>query len=464
MKTFIHLAALLVVAGPGMAEMPSIPPARVWAAPTPQTAVLPNGATLWVLPSAGVPLMHLAIAVNAGSMADPEGKAGLASLTASVLEEGGSGTKTPAQVVDAFDALGTQLQVRVRADGVTLTAPVISSKSEQLVPLVFEVLTAPRFEQAAFESLKARRLAQIAADNDDPRQVASTEALSAVFGKSPRGHRASGTLASVKQLTLHDVKAFYAANYRPAKVTVVAVGDVTLDSAKKLISAAMPNAWGAGAAKPDSSRDAVRAPHWVAVDKPGASQTFIALIRPGVAARDAMVPALEEVSVVLGGSFTSRLVQRLREKSGFTYGIGSLVEAGREGGTLQVRTSVRTDVTAPALEQIFEEMKGLASVTPVELVKARALFAEHLSSAFSSGAGSASAFAGLALDGLPANEFTELSTKKLASVTHEQAIAAAQSFEPGGFTVALVGDRAVIEKELKRAFPAQTITWKAPEP
>ena len=172
MKT-LHLVALLGAALPAMAQMPVIPPASAWAAPAPQTASMPNGAALWVAPWPGVPLMHLAIAVNAGSLADPDGKAGLAALTASVLEEGGSGTKTPAQVVDAFDALGTRLHVRVLADGVVLSVAVLSSKAQQLVPLAFEVLTAPKFDQVAFDSLKQRRLAQITADNDEPRQLAA---------------------------------------------------------------------------------------------------------------------------------------------------------------------------------------------------------------------------------------------------------------------------------------------------
>ena len=202
------------------------------------------------------------------------------------------------------------------------------------------------------------------------------------------------------------------------------------------------------------------APSWVGVDKPGAAQTVVLLARSGPAANASSMPALREASVVLGGSFTSRLNQRLREKSGFTYGAGSSVTAGRAAGLISVRTSVKTDVTAPALQQLFEEMKGLTSLSPSEQQKSRALLDAQVVEDFSSGGGAASAFASLALTGLPATEYSQYAAK-LNAITADQLLEATTLFAPEAYTVVLVGDRNRIEKSLKHTFPAQAMTWRS---
>ncbi len=451
----------LAALGEGEAvNAPKIAAARAWAAPVPKTVAVNNGTRVWVHTSAGLPLAHVAVTVNAGSLSEPDAKAGLAALTASAVEEGGAGARAPSEVVDAFDALGTTLHVMTRPDGVIFSFSVLSSRVDQAVALLFDVLTKPRFDATAFESVKQRRIAQITADLDDPRQVGTSQLAFAMYGNSPRGHDLNGSLDSVKALTLDEVKAFYTSHYVPSEVTVTLVGDVTVEGAQKLLNSVMPKPWSNVKAAPRPAEVAAAAPSWVAIDKPGAAQTVVAFGRQGFAVSDPVVPALRVASTVLGGSFTSRLMQRLREKSGYTYGIGAGSSNNRTGGSVFVNSSVKTEVTAPALEQIIEEMKGLSSLSAGELAKGRALLETNNVDNFGSGDGAAWAFAQLALSGQSPDTYAKLPSE-LAAVTSEQVVNVTQVFAPERFTVVLVGDRAQIEKSLKQKFPHQAIVWKA---
>ncbi len=457
------LLAVVLAAGAAQSQAvgaPVIPPVKAWVAPVPQVVTLGNGAKAWVHTSSVLPLVHVEVVVSAGSLADPPGKAGLAALTASMLEEGGAGARSPNEVIEAFDALGTTLTANGLGEGSTFTFTVLSSKIDQALPLIFEVLTKPRFDERAFASVKQRRLSEIAAERDQPVMVASMVMAATMYGSGPRGHTVNGSTETVKALTLEDVKAFYASHYLPAEVTVTLVGDVTAAAVQKIVNAAVPKPWSTVVAMARPAEVAAAAPSWVGVDKPGAAQTVLLVSRPGPAASAATLPALFEAAVVLGGSFTSRLNQRLREKSGFTYGAGASLSAGRAGGAMRVRTSVKTEVTAVALQQLFEEMKGLTSVSPSEQQKSRALLDAQLVEELGSGGAAASAFAMLALNGLPATEYSQY-TAKYNAITADQLLEATKQFAPEGYTVVMVGDRARIEKSLKQTFPTQAITWSA---
>lgn len=101
--------ALLLLALAGLPGAPVLGPTAKFVPPTPVVRPLTSGARAWVVARPGLPLVHVAGCVTAGSVADPKGQAGLAQLTAMTIEEGGAGDKTPAEVLATFDAQGTEL-------------------------------------------------------------------------------------------------------------------------------------------------------------------------------------------------------------------------------------------------------------------------------------------------------------------------------------------------------------------
>lgn len=453
------LSVCLVLASSALAAAPEVKAGSKWTPPAFQVRQLASGAKLWVHSQRGIPLVHVGVHVAAGSVNDPADKPGLAMLTATCVEEGGAGARTGAEVRAFFDSLGTELKVGAMPDGVTGGFTVLTSRLEPALGQLVEVLSKPRFEPDVVAAVKTRRRSEILSALDDPRFVASVKLSAEVYGANPRNHPALGTVAGVEGATLDDLKKFHAANWSSAGTTFILVGDVEPDAAKALLDKVAPKAWLQPAKAAALTAPAGAAGKWLAFDKPGAAQTVVLFGRPGPSSRDDAVQPLELVSTVLGGSFTSRLVQNLREKHGYTYGVGARLGVGRETKLVTVQTSVKTEVTVPALVELLAELEGIKTVSAGELEKARSLLDARLVEDFSSGESVLGAMGSLLMEDLGPDALAKEKARR-EKVTLDEVKAASARFEPGGFTVVLVGDRAKLEKDLKAKFPERNIEWR----
>lgn len=437
---------------------PPIPPPAKWSPPVVQVRPLASGAKLWVLPQKGVPLVHVGALINAGSLADSPDKPGLAMLTATCVEEAGSGTHTGAEVRAFFDSMGTSLEVHVAADGVSLEFTALTPRLEAALGQLVEVLARPRFDPAEVAAVKQRRRSEVVTALDSPVLFGNAKLLAEVFGQSPRNHLELGSVAGVEASSAEDLKQFHAAHWSPGNTTFLLVGDVDADAAKAMFDKVAPKAW-----LPPSPKLIAAVPpgapgKWLAFDKPGAAQTVVLFGKPGPSATDAVRTPLELASVLLGGSFTSRLVQNLREKHGYTYGAHAGMNDGRETKLLLVYSSVKTEVTAPALTELLAELVGITRLEPAELEKARSLLDAHQLESFASGESAVGALLGDAMEELGPGEMAAARARR-EKVTMAELTSAAAKFDPESFTVVLVGDRARLEKELKAKFPARVIEW-----
>jgi predicted Zn-dependent peptidase len=423
-----------------------------------QVRALASGAKLWVLPQKGVPLVHVGVLVNAGSLADPADKPGLAMLTATCVEEAGSGSHTGAEVRAFFDSIGTSLHVDVAVDGVSLQFTALSPRLEAALGQVIEVLGKPRFDANEVAAVKQRRRSEVVSALDSPVMFGHAKLLAEVFGANPRNHLEMGTVAGVEASSAEDIKAFHAAHWSAANTTFVLVGDVDADAAKAMLDKVAPKAWVPASVKVTASVPAGAPGKWLAFDKADAAQTVVFFGKPGPSATDPVRTPLELASTLLGGSFTSRLVQNLREKHGYTYGAHAGLSGGRESKLLVVYTSVKTEVTAPALTELLSELVGITRLEPAELEKARSLLDAHQLEDFASGESAVDALLGDALDDLGPGEMAAERARR-EKVTMAELVAAAGRYDPESFTVVLVGDRKKLEKELKAKFPTRTIEW-----
>lgn len=443
---------LVVLLATAALAAPPIPPAAKWTPPTVQVRTLASGAKLWVLPQKGIPLVHVGVHLNAGSLADPPGKPGLAMLTATCVEEGGSGTRGGAEVRAFFDALGTNLDVDVSPDGAQVSFTALTPQLEAALGGLIDVLARPRFDAAEVAAVKQRRRSEVVTALDSPVVFGRAKLYAEVFGANPRNHLELGSVEGVEASTADDIKAFHAAHWSPSGATFVLVGDVDADAAKALLDRLAPKAW-----LPPPAKVIVEVPpgapgKWLAFDKPGAAQTVVLFGRPGPSAADPAGTPLELASTLLGGSFTSRLVQNLREKHGYTYGAFSGLNSGRETRLLVVSTSVKTEVTSPALSELQKELVGITQLSAGELEKARSLLDARQLDAFASGDAALGALLENAMEELGPGELG-LARARREKVTLPELVTAAGQFEPQRFTVVLVGDRSKLEKELKMKFP-----------
>jgi zinc protease len=220
--------------------------------------------------------------------------------------------------------------------------------------------------------------------------------------------------------------------------------------------------WRASAAPPPSLPAPGPGPaRVVIVDRPGAPQSEL---RVGHIGRDRKTPdfaAIALVETVLGGSFTSRLNQNLREKHGYTYGVRAHFDLKRAPGPFAVRAAVRTDVTAASLQEVVNELVAIrAPLSGDELAKGRSLVLSAIVEAFGDGRATAAYLADLAAHDLPVDSWSRVPAQLDALDVPSVTKAAARLFQPDRLTIVIVGDRKAIDAGVRRLPFAKTVEYR----
>ena len=252
-------------------------------------------------------------------------------------------------------------------------------------------------------------------------------------------------------MTADAVRSLQASALLPGGSVLVLVGDLDPTDAVARVEKALAG-WSGGQAAPLPALPELRARDLLLVDRPGAVQSQLRLSAPAVGRTDPRYPALQLANLALGGYFSSRLVENLREDKGYTYHASSSLELDPHGAVLAVETDVASEVTAPALLEARYELGRLAVVPPTddEVESARRYLVGSLLISMTTQAGYASTVAALAAHGLSSAWVREHPARLEAVTTDEVAAAAAEFFAPTRFTGVVVADAARTGPGLQR--------------
>jgi zinc protease len=381
-KTISCVSCLLALAMAGAAAQApqpdrSRPPAlgavRELQLPQIQKRALSNGLPVWLIESHEVPLAQVNLLIQAGSADDPAAKTGVASFTAAMLDEG-AGARSSLELADALDFLGAVLTTSGSFDASSIRLNVPVARLGDALPIMADVALRPTFPRQDLERLRQERLTSLLQARDDPASIAQIVFSRLLFGAAHRyGTGAVGTPATIEGLTADDLRSFHTAYYTPSNATLVVVGDVRIDSVLPLLERQF-GAWKgtarARAAIPAAPQPARR--EIVIVDKAAAEQSQIRIGWIGVPRSTPDYFALVLMNTVLGGSFTSRLNQNLREQHGYAYGASSAFDMRLAAGPFVAAAGVQTDKTAEALREFFNELEAIRKpIGEEELTKAR---------------------------------------------------------------------------------------------
>jgi predicted Zn-dependent peptidase len=428
---------------------PGQPPELVL--PTFQKATLDNGLTVLVSTRKELPLVFAGVAYSAGSAQDPKGKAGLAELTYRMLLEGAGGKDTVA-LDNAFADLGVTPGIATESDGAQVGVRVLTRNVDTALGLLADVVQRPTFSPQAFDRRKKQQLADLVRILGSPNALAQQAYLTAVFGEDhPYGHFSEGTPDSVQALTLADVKGFYAKHAGPRAAALILTGDITLEQAVALAKKHF-GGW-KGKATPPPPPPAPPAPprqQVYVVPKPGLEQTVMLVGRPGIAVGHPDEHSLELATTVFGGFFGSRLNLNLRENKGYSYGAGASADARLGVGPLTSYTSVRGDVTGPALSELMKELSGLKDrpIAEQELEAAREGLIRAFPGGFETVEGLGSSAATLFLKRLPLDELAR-TVEGLRNATPAEVQRVAEAYlAPEAMQIILVGDPSTIQEQV----------------
>jgi zinc protease len=315
---------------------------------------LENGLQVVVAERAGVPLAAARLVLRGGSALDPAGRGGLAHLAALAARRG-TKRRTGPEIDLAVESLGAELGAGVDEDATYfgLSAPV------EVLPRCLEILAdvavAPTFPPKEVERLRRREIASLAHDLDEPGVIADRAMLQAAFGQHPYGHPPEGRVRELRAARRGDVAAFHRRHYGPATATLVVVGTAPAEEVLALARRRFggwraENGAAIAVAPPAAPRTAV-----VVVDKPDVTQSQVRIASGGFARRSPDYHAGVVASALLGGGFTSRLMEAIRVNRGLSYGVRSRFATSAAGGLFFISTFTKVETTAEIVEVALEE-------------------------------------------------------------------------------------------------------------
>jgi len=311
------------------------------------------------------------------------------------------------------------------------------------------------FAQAEFDRVKGDRATALELRRDRPREVAALMLNGALYGAdSPYGHPITGTRERFKDITVADVQAFYKQRWNPAAMTLVVVGDFDPKLLRTKLDATL------GAWKPTGLKQAAKpvvkpeklTKRLLLVDRKDAAQSDVRIGLVGLDRKDTRYYQFEVLASTLGGGFTSRLVQRLREQLGITYGAGAGMDYRLSAGPFVIGTAIVTPKTGVGLTEIVKILDDLATkdVPPEELEKSKQNLIRALPAQFDTNAATAGAFADLAVFGLPDDWYASYAAN-VGKVTAAEVKTAAATLIPSKHMVfSIVGDMAKVRADVDK--------------
>jgi zinc protease len=422
--------------------------------PTPEQMKLANGLSVYLV-KRRARVAALKLVISHGASEVPEGKAGLAGLTARMLTES-TQKKSSAALAEAVEALGTTLASDASRDESNVSLTVLPTELPRALGLLAEVVTTPAFSPTDFARVRAEWLDGVRGERQNPQRLATLVAVRSVFGPV-LGAPVTGSIPELEKLTAADLREFHRKLYTPDSAALVVVGDV---DARELM-AQVGKAFGSWRGKSTIVRAPVTLPQGpertrvLIVDRPGAVQSAVVTLQPFPKRSDPGYEARQAMGRVLGGLFTSRLNTNLREEHAYTYGVFAQPVSSRQWGALVVSSSIRTDVTAAALDEIVLELKRMqdpslgAPVGREELGRAKADLIFNLGATLEHPNRVADEASELFVDGLPL-DYDARYPSLVSALSEEEVSDAARGITPSRLQVVIVGDRSKIEPELTR--------------
>ncbi|HEX8271420.1 MAG TPA: pitrilysin family protein [Longimicrobiaceae bacterium] len=440
--------AATAAAFPTTAPKPGpVPAVRV---PAPERRTLANGLTVLYVRRPEVPAVQAVLVTRGGNSDDPADVPGLAAFTAGMLDEGAGG-RSSLQLSDALDQLGASLSASAGWDGAQVGLYVLRDRLPEALPLLADVVTRPDFPQAEVARVRDELVTELTRARDNPGAVASNAFASLVYGRQHPYGRLS-TTSTARRLSRDRLVEFHRGFYRPGGSTLILVGDVDAATTHPLVERAF-GSWQGGsppapAALPTPAAGQTRI---YLIDKPGAPQSEVRIGHPAVARNNPDYFPMLVLNTLLGGSFTSRLQQNLREAHGYTYGARSSFGWRRGAGPFQAAAAVRTAVTDSSLVEFFKELNRIRSepVPADELTRAKSYVALGLPRSLETNSSLAFGMAELATHGLDSG-FYDSYVDRVMAVTAEDVQRVANRFvRPGEAVVVVVGDLKTIEPAVR---------------
>jgi predicted Zn-dependent peptidase len=422
--------------------------------PPVQRRKLSNGLEVLVVEHHELPVVSFNLVTKMGAAGDPSAKAGLASLTADMLDEGTT-THSSLEISDQLARIGSSLQVGAGWDSTTASMRTLTRHMDRALDIYSDVITNPAFPDKELQRLRAQRLAALRQQRDDPNSVASLVFQSVVYGREhPYGHPLSGDEASLRSLGVEDVRSFYETYFRPNNSALIVVGDVKPDQLVAKLEKALSGWKSAHVPAVDVSAAPVQRDRGAIylVDRPGSVQSVIQIGQVGVPRSSPDYFPIFIMNRILGGASSARINLNLREDKGYTYGAQSSFSFRRGAGPFIAAAPVQGFSTKESVAEFLKEIRGIRGEIPVtqaELDGAKQAVVRGFARNFETPDQIANQLELIVTYDLPDTYFNTY-VERVQGVTLEDVSRVANRYlQPDRMAVVIVGDRSKIEQGLR---------------
>ncbi len=336
---------------PPVGPQPQLNVPSVW------KAQLADGIKIFGIEQHELPLVEFSIRIDGGQLQDEMSKVGEANLVAEMLMAG-TKNKTPEQLEEAIDLLGSRITVRAGREGIEVSGSCLARNFQSTLDLVKEIILEPRWDEKEFGIAKTKVLNNLKQRKADPNFLANLSFNKLLYGKDHiYSIPTSGTEETVSPITLDDLKAYYGKSFSPGVTSFHIAGDINQKETEQALSQ-LSASWKAkevkipeykAAAKPEKSTIYF-------VDLPGAKQSVIDIGYLALSRKDPDYYPATVMNFRLGGTFNSVLNMILRETKGFTYGAHSYLNGTMAVGPFVATSSVRSNTTQESVTIFRDEM------------------------------------------------------------------------------------------------------------
>jgi len=348
--------SLLVFAGAAQATLPI----QHW-----QTA---SGARVYFVENHDLPILDVSVDFSAGSSRDVPAKAGIASLTAHLLDLGAGGLSDD-EISKRTADVGASLGARFDLDRAGVSLRTLSSKAErtQALDVMARVLQQPEFPEAVLAREKARIIAALKEAETQPEAIADKAFYAALYGTHPYALPSSGEVDTVSAATRQDLQDFYGAHYGAQGAVIALMGDVTRAEAAAIaeqLSAGLPKP-----AAPAAPLPPVQAPAAAVVRDIAhpAKQSHVLMGYPGIKRIDPDYFPLYVGNYILGGGgFDSRLTKEVRDKRGLAYSAYSYFIPMAEQGPFEIGLQTKREQAGEALAVVRKTLADFVAHGPTQ--------------------------------------------------------------------------------------------------
>ncbi|MGY6743347.1 MAG: insulinase family protein [Cecembia sp.] len=448
-KSIIYLLTFLLVQT-GFAQIdrstyPEPAPAREIKLGNADSFVLPNGLKVFVVENNKLPRVAFSLVLDRDPILEGD-KSGMLGMVGEMLT-GGTSNRSKDELDEEVDFIGASLS----ASASSVFASSLKKHQDKVLELMTDVLYNPSFPEEELDKLKKQAISGLAASKDDPNSISSRLSSALNFGKDhPYGE--NDTEATINNITVADIKAYYETYFKPNIAYLAIVGDINKADAEALANKYFA-AWQPGEvpAKTYAMPQVPEANIVALVDRAASVQSVVNITYPmKMSLSDPDYLATRVLNYILGGGSSSRLFMNLREDKGYTYGAYSSIGSDRLVTSFSANASVKQTATDSAIHEMIFEIRNLRDngVTAEELEAALS----NISGSFGRSLESPSTIANFAINTerykLPADFYTTY-LQRLNALTVEDINAAAKKYlKPDNMYITVVGNGSVIQESL----------------